>query len=47
MDSAYCPVRILIVDDEVVMREILTRKLASCGYLCEWCDSGRTALDHR
>jgi putative two-component system response regulator len=45
MDSAYCPARILIVDDEVVMREILTRKLASCGYLCEWCYSGRTALD--
>jgi putative nucleotidyltransferase with HDIG domain len=45
MDSPYRPGRILIVNDEVVAREILARKLASLGYSCECCDSGRTALD--
>jgi putative two-component system response regulator len=44
-ESAYCPARILIVDGEVVAREILARKFASLGYSCECCDSGWTALD--
>jgi len=45
VSSAFRPARILIVDDEVVVREILARKLESLGYICECCDNGRTALD--
>jgi response regulator RpfG family c-di-GMP phosphodiesterase len=37
--------RILIVDDEAIIREILVRKLESLGYECECCASGRTAID--
>jgi len=39
------PSRILIVDDEVVIREILVRKLQSLGYVCECCADGRVALE--
>ncbi len=39
------PSRILIADDEVVVREILARKLESLGYACECCANGRAALD--
>jgi response regulator RpfG family c-di-GMP phosphodiesterase len=37
--------RILIVDDEAILREILVRKLESLGCECECCASGRTAID--
>lgn len=37
--------RVLIVDDEVVVREILARKLSSLGYVCECSANGQTALD--
>jgi response regulator RpfG family c-di-GMP phosphodiesterase len=37
--------RILIVDDEIVVREILARKLGSLGYECECCANGRTAIE--
>lgn len=43
--SVFLPPRILIVDDEVVIREILARKLATLGYVCECCASGQAALD--
>jgi putative nucleotidyltransferase with HDIG domain len=36
--------RILIVDDEAIIREILVRQLESLGYECECCTNGRTAI---
>jgi putative two-component system response regulator len=36
--------RILIVDDEAVIREILVRKLAALGYSCDCCEGGAEAL---
>jgi response regulator RpfG family c-di-GMP phosphodiesterase len=44
MGLACRPTRILIVDDEVIVREILARKLNSLGYSCECSESGRDAL---
>jgi putative two-component system response regulator len=38
-------VRILIVEDEAIVRDILERKLASLGYVCESCDNSRDALN--
>jgi response regulator RpfG family c-di-GMP phosphodiesterase len=43
--SVFRPARILIVDDEVMIREIMARKLASLGYRCECCANGQKALD--
>src|SRR5512141_2429045 len=43
--SVLRPSRILIADDEVVVREILARKLEGLGYICECCASGRVAID--
>jgi response regulator RpfG family c-di-GMP phosphodiesterase len=43
--SVLRPSRILIADDEVVVREILARKLESAGYVCECCATGRAAID--
>jgi response regulator RpfG family c-di-GMP phosphodiesterase len=45
LDSVYRPARVLIVDDEVIVREVLSRKLASMGYACDCCENGRIALD--
>ena len=42
--SPESPARILIADDEVVVREILARKLSSLGYICECCANGQAAL---
>ncbi|HYK88536.1 MAG TPA: HD domain-containing phosphohydrolase [Acidobacteriota bacterium] len=39
------PAKILIVDDEVIIREILARKLSSLGYVCECCENGCEAID--
>ncbi len=39
------PPRILVVDDEVVSREILVRKLTAQGYSCESCANGQKAID--
>ncbi len=36
--------RILIVDDELIVREILARKLSSLGYSCDSSENGRDAL---
>jgi response regulator RpfG family c-di-GMP phosphodiesterase len=43
--SVFRAARILIVDDEVVIREIMARKLASLGYSCECCATGQKAID--
>jgi putative two-component system response regulator len=43
--SVVSPARILIADDEVVVREILARKLEGQGYECECCADGRTAAN--
>jgi putative two-component system response regulator len=45
ISAALRPPCILIVDDEVIVREILTRKLAGLGYVCECCEDGQTALN--
>jgi putative two-component system response regulator len=45
VDSAQNSECILIVDDDAVVREILARKLANLGYICECCANARTALD--
>jgi putative two-component system response regulator len=42
--SLFRPARILIVDDEVIIREILDRKLTGLGYVCECCENGQSAL---
>ena len=39
------PARILIVDGEAMIREILARKLTSLGHSCECYDNPRKALD--
>jgi putative two-component system response regulator len=44
INAAVRPVRILIVDDEAIVRDVLARKLASLGYACESCDNGKDAL---
>jgi putative nucleotidyltransferase with HDIG domain len=38
------PPRILIVDDEVIVREILIRKLSSLGYACDHAENGQAAV---
>jgi putative two-component system response regulator len=38
------PARILIVDDEAFVREVLVRKLRALGYHCATCEDGRAAL---
>ncbi len=43
--AVFRPAKILIVDDEVVIREILARKLSGLGYTCECCASGQKAID--
>lgn len=37
-------VRILVVDDEPIIQEIIARKLSSLGYQCEGCEDGSLAL---
>jgi putative two-component system response regulator len=45
ISSVFRSARILIVDDEAIVRDVLTRKLMSLGYACESCEKGRNALD--
>jgi putative two-component system response regulator len=45
LSSVIHPANILIVDDEVIVREVLARKLTSLGYDCQYCESGQTAFD--
>ena len=44
MELLIRPARILIADDEVIVREILVRKLSNQGYSCDCCENGRDAL---
>ncbi len=39
------PARILIVDDDEFVRDIIARKLRSQGYLCQACENGERALE--
>ncbi len=43
--SIFRPARILVVDSEVLNREVVRRKLMSLGYDCECCEDTRAALD--
>jgi putative nucleotidyltransferase with HDIG domain len=38
------PAQILVVADDIIVREILLRKLRSQGYLCDFCPDGSAAL---
>jgi putative nucleotidyltransferase with HDIG domain len=44
IEALHLPVRILILDDEAVVRDVLARKLSSSGYECESCENGYMAL---
>lgn len=44
LNSVFRPARILIVDGEALIREILARRLAGLGYTCECCENGLAAL---
>ena len=45
LSTVFHPATILIMDDEVTVRETLARKLDGLGYTCRSCDNGREALD--
>jgi putative two-component system response regulator len=44
LSSVLRPARILIADDEAILRDVLERKLLGLGYACESCENGREAL---
>jgi response regulator RpfG family c-di-GMP phosphodiesterase len=44
VSSIFRPARILIAEDEVVLRDLLVRKLTGLGYACESCENGDAAL---
>jgi putative two-component system response regulator len=39
------PANVLIVDDEILVREVLARKLTNLGYDCRCCENGPLAFD--
>jgi putative two-component system response regulator len=43
--SIFRPARILIAEDEAVLRDLLVRKLTGLGYACESCENGESALE--
>jgi putative two-component system response regulator len=45
LGSLFRPADILIVDDEIIVREALARKLTSLGYCCQCCETGQAAFD--
>jgi putative two-component system response regulator len=45
LSSVFLSASILIVDDEIIVREGLARKLTSLGYDCQCCENGRAAFD--
>jgi putative two-component system response regulator len=45
LSSMFHPASILIVDDEIIVREGLARKLTSLGYDCQCCKNGPAAFD--
>jgi len=44
MEPLHLPIRILILDDEAVVRDVLARKLSNSGYECECCEDSSKAL---
>jgi putative two-component system response regulator len=44
ISSIFRPARILIAEDEAVLRDLLVRKLTGLGYACESCEDGDAAL---
>jgi response regulator RpfG family c-di-GMP phosphodiesterase len=44
VSSIFRPARILIAEDEAVLRDLLVRKLAGLGYACESCENSEAAL---
>jgi putative nucleotidyltransferase with HDIG domain len=44
ISSIFRPARILIAEDEAVLRDLLARKLTALGYVCESCEDGDAAL---
>jgi putative two-component system response regulator len=45
LDSIFRPGHILIVDDEIMVREALAHKLTKLGYDCRCCENGEEAFD--
>jgi response regulator RpfG family c-di-GMP phosphodiesterase len=45
LGGVFRSARILIVDDEIIIREILVRKFAALGYSCECCANGPAAVE--
>jgi len=43
-ETLFLPVRILILDNEPIVRDVLARKLSTLGYNCECCENSRMAL---
>jgi response regulator RpfG family c-di-GMP phosphodiesterase len=43
--STFRSARILVSDDDILNREIISRRLSSLGYACEYCDGSRDALE--
>jgi len=44
MSSVSGPARILVVDEDALVRDILEQKLIDLGYACESCDNYREAM---
>lgn len=45
INSIFRPARILIAEDEAILRDLLVRKLTALGYSCESCENGESALE--
>ncbi len=45
ISSIFRPTRILIAEDEAVLRDLIVRKLTGLGYACEACKDSETALE--
>src|SRR6266516_4802780 len=45
VDSRPSGFRVLVVEDETLIRDILVRKLKALGYECDSCENGQAALD--
>src|SRR5947207_191576 len=45
VDSRPPGFRVLVVEDETLIRDILVRKLKGLGYECDSCENGQAALN--
>jgi cyclic di-GMP phosphodiesterase len=45
VDSGPSGFRVLVVEDETLIRDILVRKLKALGYECDSCENGQAALN--